>query len=185
MEIFFQVKFQNFQFVVQLRATTLKSQTPSQATISVLFKAWLETAWLLFYSLFPFTLYKGRFCTSCASLSLSPSERPSACLMPLSAEEKIPEAVWGQCGCRAPQGSRTWMWTVPAGVRRQKELLLVLTDKSGHKGIQRKRPGIVRRGGQREDGGLLAKNCIFCGMEDTKNWIWELLIPSLVKGKKV
>lgn len=74
---------------------------------------------------------------------------------------------------------------MPAGVRRQKELLLVLTDKSSHKEIQRKRPGIVRRGGQREKGGLLAKNCVFCGMEDKKNLIWELLIPSLVKGEKV
>lgn len=135
-----------------------------------------------FHSLFPFTLYKGRFCTSCASLSPSPSESPSACLMPLSVEEKIPEAAWGQRGCGAPRGSGTWMWTVPAGVRRQKELLLVLTDKSGHKEIQRKWPGALRWGGQREGGGLLSKNCTFCGMEDKKNW--ELLIPSLAKGRK-
>lgn len=80
-EIFFQMKFSNFQFDVQLRAQTLKSQSLSRATSSALFKARLGTSWPPFHSLFPFTVWKGCSCTSCASLSLSPSESPSGCLL--------------------------------------------------------------------------------------------------------
>lgn len=124
-----------------------------------------------FHSLFPFTLYKGCFCTSCVSLSLSPSERPSACLLPPSTEEKIPEAAWGQRGGPATRGSGTRLWAGLGKVRGQQELLLVLTDKSGHKEIRRKWPGVVRGRAQREGGGLLSKNRIFGRMEDKKNWI--------------
>lgn len=45
----------------------------------------------------------------------------------------------------------------------------MLTDKSGHKEIRRKWPGVVRGRAQREGGGLLSKNRIFGGMEDKKN----------------
>lgn len=55
------------------------------------------------------------------------------------------------------------------GARRsQEELSLVLTDKSGHKDLQRKGPGVVRRAGRGEGGRLLSRHCIFCGMEDKK-----------------
>lgn len=42
MEIFFQVKFSKFQFDVQLRAQTLKSQSPSGAVSCALLRARLE-----------------------------------------------------------------------------------------------------------------------------------------------
>lgn len=69
---------------------------------------------------------------------------------------------------RLPGSRGSWVWTMPTGGRRHKELLLVLTDKSGHRESQRKWPSVVRQGAQRESRGLLSTVHIFCGMEGKK-----------------
>lgn len=169
-------KFSNFQFDVQLRAQTLKSRSLSRATSSALFKARLETAWPPFHSLFPFALWKGCFCTSCASLSLSPSESPSACLMPRSVQERIPEAGWGQSGCRA-RGAAAPGEARGTGSSCWYSQIKVATEKA-------------RGNGQvlweRED--EAKEEACFLQFTSAVEWRakklrLELLIPSVVKGK--
>lgn len=148
-ENWFQVKFSTSKFHILLRDQTSKFQTSSAAAISVLLKAGLKTAWPSFHSLFLLAVYKGHSCTSCASLSSSPSESPSAafCLWVrirgsrgLSEDSVAAGAPW----------QRDLDGNLPSGGQRHKEPLLVLTDMGSNKEMQWKRLGAAQRGERRQ-----------------------------------
>lgn len=157
----------NFQFDVQLRAWTLKSQSFTS------------------YKLCPAQSMAGRClspipeCSHLLSGRAQPVPRcpwpiwsPSGCLWLGAAD---PRAVWGQSGCRLGTAP---VWTMPTGLR------LLLSGKRGHRGNQRKWPSIVREAGQKEGGGFLPTIHIFCGMGGKKKkFSLELLFPSVVKQR--